>query len=110
MAMIQKKLRAMFLWRDWIIVRALNDLSVGYIEFESARRATVFANPAGDSQCGFLSQRFELVPNLWRHGIPGHDALHDPGAVAQLRKYQLPARTQVIEPTFQRNFVANVFR
>ena len=87
----------------------LNNLSVGHIEFESTRRATVFAHAAGDRQRGFLTQRFQRVPDFRGHGVLCHDALDDARAVAKLWKHQLAARTHVIEPALQRDFIADVF-
>ena len=68
------------------------------VEFVSAGRALVGANFAFDDHARFLRQRLDRVEDFRRNGVLRHDALNDAGAVAKLRKQQLPALAQVVEP------------
>ena len=41
--MIQKKLRAMFFWRDRKVVRVLHNLGIAHINFHAPWRARIFS-------------------------------------------------------------------
>ena len=87
---------------------ALDNLEGGDVELEAAGCARVGSDFAGDAHGGLLRQVPPLLEDLRRDRALRDDALDDPGAVAQERKQQLAALTQVVEPTLDHHFLADV--
>jgi hypothetical protein len=109
-AIVQEKFRTVLFQRNRKVVCVLKNFSVIDVDLKSSRRAAVFADTAGDRQGRLLSQRFERFPNFRRDRVLRHDALHNPGPVAQLRKQKFSAGAHVVEPALEDYFFANVFR
>ena len=110
MAMVQQKLRAVFLRSDGIVVDLLKYFCAADIDFVTAGCAAVSADLAAYNQGRFLAKRFQRVPRLWRDGILQHNALNDAGTVAQLREKDFSTRAQVVKPALESYFLAVVLR
>ena len=109
MPMLHQEFGAMLFRRDGIGIglrHALHDLHVRHVEFVAAGRALVGANLAFDDHARFLRQRLDRFEDLRRDGVLRHHALNHARAVAKLRKQQLPALAQVIEPAAERDRLA----
>src|SRR5579872_2712822 len=81
----------------------LHHLHIRHIEFVSTRRTLVRAHLTLHDHARFLGQPFDRFEHLGRNRILRHHPLDHPRAVAKLRKQQLPALPQVIQPPPQRN-------
>src|SRR5262245_1499398 len=99
--MVHEELSTMFLWRDWIFVHLLQYFSSHHINFVATRGTTVGTHAAFDHQGRFLAESFESFPGLRVDRVLQDHALHNAGAVPQLGKQDLPARTQVVEPALE---------
>src|SRR5579859_3612224 len=111
MAMLHQKICAVFLGGDGVRIRlgdTLHHLDIGNIEFIAAGIALVGPYLALDNHAGLLRQRLDGLEYFRRDRILGHDSLDDSGAVAKLRKQQLPALAQVIKPAANRDRLAVV--
>ena len=83
----------------------MDNFDLADADFVTAGRAFFRADFAGDDDAGFLCQafqRFECFGILFQRT----DALDDAGAVAEDREEQFAGFAQVIEPAFERNFLA----
>ena len=78
------------------------------INLKATRRATVFPDRAANRKRRLLTETLERVPHFRRHSILERDALHHAGAVTELRKKNLAAGAQVVEPAVDRHLVTNV--
>src|SRR5262249_1609539 len=87
---------------------ALHDLNVGDIELISAGCAFIRAYLSFDDYARFLRKALDRVEDFRRNCVFRHDTLDNARAVAELRKEQLPALAQVIEPATDRDRVAFV--
>ena len=104
MPVLHQEICAVLLRRNGVGIglrHALHHLHVRHIEFVAARRALIGANLAFDDHARFLCQRLDRLEHLWRDRILRHYSLNHARAVAKLRKQQLPALAQVIEPAAQ---------
>ena len=91
----------MFLRRDRIGIVGidpLHHLRVGDVEFVAAGSALVGAHLAGDDDARLLRQALDRLEQLGRDLALRHHALDDAAAIAKLRKQQLAALAQVVEP------------
>src|SRR6267142_1005681 len=96
MAVVQKKLSAVLLGRNWIIVDLLDDLRVGHVDFKAPRRPAICSHLSAHNQGRFLTKTLECFEKFGRHCVLQHDALHDAGSIPQLRKEDLAAGTDVV--------------
>src|SRR5689334_20663224 len=107
--MVQQKLRTMFFRRNGKVMRVLQDLGIDDIDFHTAGSSCIFAHTSRDDERRFLAEALQRFPELRLYGVSGYHALHDSAAVPQLREQKFSTRTQVIKPTLQLDFFADMF-
>ena len=112
-AMVHQEFGPVLLGRDRVRVLrcdALEHLDSGNVELKPAGSALVGPYLAYNPQRRFLCQAPRLLENFGSHRALHHHALNDPGAVAKQRKQKFPAFTQVVQPTLDQDFLADVLR
>ena len=100
-AMVHQEIDAVILGRDRIRIglwHALHDFRVLDVEFIAAGRALLGADLAANDQRRFLSQVLQRFEQIFGQRALHGDALHDAGAVAQLRETDFAAAAQVVQP------------
>ena len=108
--MVQKKFRAVLLWRYREVVRFLNDFAASSHQFQSRpARERLLAHCPVTINADSWPSGFSASQSSGDTALLGHDALHDASAVAKLRKQKLAARSHVIEPAFDCYFLPHVF-
>ena len=99
---------AVFLRRDGVVLRFGHDLELADVELEAARRPGVGAHRAGDDDGALLRQVIGASEGLVAHRRLRHDALDEPGAVAQGQEVDLAARPAVVQPAAEGHRLAGV--
>ena len=101
MPVLHQEFDAVLFRRDGIRIglrHALHHLHIRHIELISAGRALIGAHLALDDHARLLRQRLDRFEHFRRDRVLRHHALDHARAVAKMRKQQLPALAQVIEP------------
>src|SRR6266849_998177 len=110
--MLHEKVHAVFFQRDGIRIilgNALDDLHVADVELVATGGTLVGADLAFDDHTRFLGQRLDRVEYFRRNRVLWHHTLDHTRAVTKLRKQQLPALAQVVEPAADGDGLAFVF-
>ena len=108
MAPVEQVVDAVLFRRNRVIVRLADDLDALHVDLVSARRAFVGSDRAGDDDRGFLREVIGGFEQLVACGGLRHHRLDEAGAVADDQKMNFPARSPVVEPAFERDFLAFV--
>ena len=96
--MVEQKGHAVFLRRDRVVLRVLQDPGVAQVQFEARSGTGIGPDDAVDFERGLLPQGCEfLEQRVGNVAVPGH-ALNDPGPIPELEKVQLTARAFLVEP------------
>jgi hypothetical protein len=101
MPVIEEKVDAVFLGRDRILGRLVDDLQIGDAELVAKGRAVVLRTTPVTIERRFLRQMIGARELILRHVLLEHHALQRAGAVAHLEEVQLAARALVVEPALE---------
>ncbi len=107
-AAIHQVVDAVLLRRDGIVLRLGHDLEAADVELEAAGRPGVGAGGACHRERALLRQMVGAAEGFLADGGLRHDALDEPGAVAQRQEMNLAARPAVVQPAAERDGFAGV--
>ena len=108
MAQVEQKGDPVLLGRDRIVDRGCVDLKALDRQLEAAGRALVFAHHTGHLERGLLPQMVGGGERVGADFIEQGDALAYSGAVAQQQEVDFAARAAIVEPSLERDFLADV--
>ncbi len=106
---VHQEVDAVFLGRDGVLLgRDPDDLERLHLQLVLALAFRVRLHGPGDHQRGLLGQRARLLEEGGAHVSLGDDPLDHPGAVTDLEELDLLAAAPVVEPTPERDLLADV--
>ena len=107
-APIEQIIDAVLLRRDRKVVRGADDLQVLDVDLVAARRALVGASRAGDDHRSLLREMIGAREQLVSDRRLRHHGLDEAASVPQDEEMNLPARTPVVKPPLDGDFLALV--
>ena len=108
MAAIEQVVDAVFLRGDRVVVRLANDLEVPDVDLVAARGALVGARGAGDDDRRLLREMVGGLEQLLADRGLRHHRLNEAAAVAHDQEMDLAARSTIVQPALDGDFLAFV--